>query len=199
LCTWQIDGRPILVYERGTINELPNKDKGEPGTQYLVRLRVAGKYRIVDWERLEETATPPQSSYFVIASWTDWAFQEMSQVEPGLWSCEARLDFASGEFAIVRNKDMTQTFYPADFDYAGASVYGPDDWGRGLSWTINGSANDVFRIQFRRVLGPGQDEREVSWQHLRDEEVPTEPSERSQRSEQRLVSPLGLDVDALIG
>merc|ERR1712060_19512 len=69
---WQIEGRPLMVAadvsaSDGSPNAIkqdgeededmlyefvPTRDEGEPGDFYKVRLRVAGKYRTVDWERL---------------------------------------------------------------------------------------------------------------------------------------------------
>jgi len=193
--TWLIDGRPLLVplesvglpsaSTKGTppsadpsalqLTELPNRDRGEPGSKYRVRLRVAGKFRIVDWERVaeEQLAVPVASSYYVVASWNNWEFKEMmcDGSSVGLWSCDELLEDGDGEFTIVRNKDWSQAFYPSDFSFASTAVCGPDDWGRGLSWVIEGSPGDVFRVSFRReVAGPGQDDREVSWQRVRQAE-----------------------------
>nr|AQS99250.1 type I polyketide synthase [Gambierdiscus excentricus] len=198
LSTWQIDGRPLLSSGGGSITELPNKDRAEPGTNFLVRLRVAGKYRIVDWERQEDPlATPAPSSYYVVGTWNGWEFQEMTSTEPDVWSCEVRLESEVGEFAIVRNKDWTQAFYPADFSHSGSAVYGPDYWGRGLTWAITATMGDVFRIQFRRELSPGKDEREVTWEHLGNE--PSQDGRPKSRtpSKRSVLSPEGFTVDSL--
>mmetsp|Transcript_61564 Transcript_61564/g.190711 ORF Transcript_61564/g.190711 Transcript_61564/m.190711 type:complete len:1032 (-) Transcript_61564:113-3208(-) len=200
LCTWQIDGRPMLVYDGGEVKELPNKDKSVPGTHFLVRLRVAGKYRIVDWDKLEEPlATPAPSSYHVVGSWSNWEFQEMTSVEPGVWSCEATLDGGSNEFAIVRNEDWSQAFFPAEFNYAGRSVYGPDDWGRGLTWCIGGEAGDVYEIKFRRKIQGSEEDREVSWQHVRGGSS-TKPAKPTRSAPERVILSshcVNVDLDML--
>lgn len=197
LSTWQIDARPMLIYDGGEIKELPNKDKSPPGTQFLVRLRVAGKYRTVDWERLAEPlATPAPSSYYLVSSWNGWEFQEMTSAEADVWTVEAAIEGVGGDFAIVRNRDWSQAFYPADFGNAGRSVYGPDDWGRGLTWSLEGNPGDVFEIRFRRKVKDGEDEREVSWKNLRNS-GPKKPGSRSASTERRILTPHGVDLDAL--
>jgi hypothetical protein len=153
--------------------ELPNRDLGVPGHSYKVRLRVAGKYRTVDWERIaaEPAQKQDEAKYFLVASWNNWAFEEMTPgSSAGSWQKEVCLKRTGGEFAIVRNKDWTQKLYTMD-GVSNGEVFGPDDEGAGLNWVLTGAPGDVFRIDFNRQVAGEDDNKQVSWTFVRNEEV----------------------------
>lgn len=155
---------------------------GLPGDQYHIRLQVAGKWRAVTWERLagaEEVGGASASAairgrYFVAGSWSNWSFVSMEPEEPvpGLWRLDVRLDEPGGLFQIVRNKDWSQAFYPADeeasFGRGGGAVAGPDSAGHGMNWFLDGLRGDVFRIEFQRLVDGETESRTVSWRRLGD-------------------------------
>jgi len=171
----------------GELVDVGTLDRGLIGARYRIRLRVVGKYRLVDWERLTgkpqdsdlqtalESATAlPQSSYLVTGDFNGWGFQEMTAV-PSEQSGEARfsldlqLDRDGGEFQIVRNRDWDQVLYPFE-EWAGcqdpSAVGGPDDESYGRTWFLDGRAGDRFRIELQRSRPGGRDEKQVSWTSL---------------------------------
>mmetsp|Transcript_165015 Transcript_165015/g.529747 ORF Transcript_165015/g.529747 Transcript_165015/m.529747 type:complete len:1169 (+) Transcript_165015:86-3592(+) len=156
-------------------------DRGWPGAEYRVRLRVAGRWRSVDWERLSE---PPSDAglsalmaadeatigrYFITGSFNAWSFSEMMPVlgPLGVFEIELELYGWGEEFQVVRNKDWQQTIYSVD-----GEVYGPDDGGQGLNWHISGRPGDVVRVEFRRARRVGSgDVLSVSWHCVRKCEI----------------------------
>jgi len=153
------------------------------GDQYRIRLRVAGRFRTVDWERLEDRAGIAAKSsvasgngtsggtYFVVGTWNCWTFEEMDTDEatPGMFHADVRMLRNSEEFQIVRNRDWNQVFYPSfgskDMtDGSPNQVLGPDFVpGGGWNWEINGRPGDICRVEFRRLREAGFDQRTVSW------------------------------------
>lgn len=146
-------------------------DTGKVGDRYRVHLRVAGKYRTVEWERLErrESAPPekvPEGRYSMFASWNNWSLDEMfrDDSEPGVNFIEVTLVEYGGYFAVVRNEDMEQVIYPDRFEAdQSAAVLGPDELGEELFWFIPGVPGDVFRVEFNRRTEFGLDRKKVSW------------------------------------
>merc|ERR1712032_1509376 len=79
-----------------------------------------------------------------------------------------------GEFLIIMNGDWDQVCYPLEYrTKAGAPVGGPDDEARGCGcgWLLTGRVGNVFRIEFERTLDAGLDKKNVTWKHVRDEEL----------------------------
>lgn len=147
-----------------------------PGDLYRVRLRLAGKWRTVDWERLPPGPATFSISpkvkpgrYYVAGSWNDWVLEEMApdQKEHGVFRLDVVLTRSAGEFQIVRNRDWSQVFYPQKPRALGSvdsPVQGPDDSGHGLNWYLGGVPGDQFDILFSRQVGmDGSDERHISW------------------------------------
>jgi len=154
--------------------EIYNKDLGLPGDLYKVRLRVAGRYRTVDWQKLDnrsaaiettDAAQEAPTSYFVVSSWNAWSFADELRYDKNTrtWSCEVTLQDSMNEFQIVRNKDWCQTLYPMYAHDGSFSVHGPDAGGHGINWQIGGAAGDVVRIHFTRAVDGSEDARDVSW------------------------------------
>jgi hypothetical protein len=162
-------------------------DMGKPGDKYRIHLRVNGKWRTVDWEKIEEAAPDaplPDSCmgrYFICARLNAWTFDEMSPVPeaPGTFRREMKILSKSGcSFQIARNRDQRQMLYPVDGDNSGETV-GPDEWGDGLNWFIPGSTGDVYQIELTRKVGPQDvdslDIKTVNFKFLRNE--PLTPDE----------------------
>jgi hypothetical protein len=173
---WIIDGRTSPADADTTaLADQPfsgSPDAGKPGDQYRVHIRVAGKWRTVDWEKIvKEGASEPvtdSGEYSVIGSWFDFAPQPMaaSPDESGLYSMEITLPTPGGTFNIIRDGDFGQTFYPAEgVDANGGDSRGPDE--ASGSWYLYGNVGDVFRIDFRRVVEAGAETQKVTWTKLR--------------------------------
>jgi len=196
---WRIDGRPAWVEMEmplgGASDELAlpggsgvgwakveRRDEGVPGDQYHVRLRVAGKWRTAVWERLEldtreRRAAVSRGSYFIAASWNNWAFDEMDldKSEPGLYVMEFMLPrrtspYALQEFQIVRNRDWGQAIYPYINGLSGGrgeEVLGPDKEGHGSNFLLEGAKpGQRYRIEFQREVDGEDDLKSVSWRTI---------------------------------
>ena len=159
--------------------EFGSGDVGLPGDKYRIRLRIAGRYRTVLWEKLpaEDYASndAPEGDYFVVGNWNNWMADQMS-FRNETWSIEVELPCQGGEFQIVRNEDWTQVIAPTGrFASARELGQGPDHCSqfRGCSWSLNGQPGDVFRITFTRAMikqqsGRLEDEKRVSWEKVRE-------------------------------
>eukprot|EP00435_Cladocopium_sp_Y103_P037946 s673_g10.t1 len=142
---------------------------GMPGDRYRVWLRLGGKYRCVEWQKLP-SAVPqalPQSSYYVAGDFNFWDFQPMEEEEASASSktrslfTEVKLRSSEDVFQVVRNKDWDQAFYP---EAETQNLRGPDGYGVAKGWCLPGKAGDVFRIHFHRSLpSSGEDKKSVSW------------------------------------
>ena len=167
-------------------------DRGWVGAQYRVRLRVAGKYRMVDWERVSGKAEEaeltvalaaaealPRSLYYVTADWNLWGFEPMAQGEAeaeaeagtraALFRYDVRLSRPRGEFQILRNRDFDQVIYPLEAgapDGDAQNVGGPDEDSNGLAWELEGRPGDAFRIELRQAVEAGVSVMRVSSQRL---------------------------------
>jgi len=147
-------------------------DSGKPGDQYRVKLHVAGKWRTVNWTKLEsktsELAALPSGKYFVVGSWNEWSFEEMTESSPGSFSYTTpELLRPGGEFQIVRDCDWFQVLHPSNpsgttEDY----INGPADGGHGLNWNLRGSQGDKYQIDFTRKVEEGKDTKKISWKKL---------------------------------
>lgn len=152
-------------------------DRPRPGDQYRVHLRVAGKYRTVEWERIpRQDGVPPQKvpegTYSVFSSWNGWTLSEMfrDDSDPDSHYLEVKMPLfgeAGGYFALVRNEDMEQVIYPDRFEAdADAKVLGPDELGQELFWFIHADLGDTYRIDFNRRTEFGLDRKQVSWRKV---------------------------------
>lgn len=144
---------------------------GQPGDRYRLQLHIAGRWRMVTWEKLKEPSPVissdwPRGQYFLAASWANWGLQEMvlDQSADGLFRADVTLEKEEGEFQIVRNKDWQQVLYPVGDD--AGKTEGPDDLDGGRCWKLASNAGDSFRIQLQREWKQGEDQRTVSWQKL---------------------------------
>lgn len=171
--TWLLDGRPLSLYKTGPVAadgpvEVSTLDTGFVGDMYEVRLRVAGKYRTVEWEKLDEKANPravPKGKYYVVGTWTDMAFEEMvvEDADQGLFSLEVTLADYGGDFLVVRDQDWMQVFHPG---YAGQEeALGPDPMQiSGAAWSIGGAPGDRVKITFQRLIDEtGKGLQQASW------------------------------------
>jgi polyketide synthase-associated protein len=173
--SWQIDGRPWAKEDSDEEAEAKQSlDFGKIGDKYRIHLRVAGKYRTVEWEKLEDQAgaTPervPEGTYSIMASWNGWQPEEMfrddSQV--GVHFIEVKIKENGGYFQIMRNEDYAQVIYPERYGSdQTAAILGPDELGGDLCWNLNGFRDETFRIEFHRTSENGLDKKKVSWRKV---------------------------------
>lgn len=175
---WYVDARSAFYVptEEGDLELVAteNLDGAEPGEQFRVRLRIAGKWRTVDWEKLEEgeKKTPPSASYTISGTWNDGKPTAMSKNPdiPGMFSVEVTLPSDGGAmFHIIRDGDWGQAIYPAwDAADASAEVIGPEE-PIGHAWAIYGKAGDVFKIDFQRLTEADNDVKKVTWSFVRSD------------------------------
>jgi hypothetical protein len=182
--SWAIDGRPWANTADGGNEVVPatprsaptdHADVGKIGDKYRVHLRIAGKYRTVEWEKLasKEGAAPekvPEGTYSIIPTWSGGEpiemFRDDSQV--GVHYLEVTLPTQRGAFQIMRNEDPDQILYPDRYEAdASAAVLGPDDLGGDLCWLLDGGRDDAFRIELHRSVESGLDKKKVSWTKLK--------------------------------
>jgi len=182
--SWQLDGRDCILEKIDSVSgqrvslrlvdphtgrPLSRQDEGRPGDRYLIRLHVAGKYHMVDWEKLssqpvvklDDVVIPSTAKYYVVGNWASWRFQEMVSDAscPGVFHAEVVLAEDGGEFQIVRDQDWNQVFSPSDVE---GEVSGPStasDW----HWELHGIAGESFRIEFERQYIRGVDTLKISW------------------------------------
>jgi hypothetical protein len=170
--TWMLDGRPVSMYKTTSGFDaeqivIDTQDTGSIGDKYRIRLRVSGKFRTVDWEKLDEKAAlaeVPKGTYHVIGSWSDLAFQEMKceDAAAGIYSLEVALAEFGGDFLVVRNKDWMQVFHPAYPGSEEAAGPSPMQHHSG-TWSLGGSAGDRYKITFQRKLDGGDGTQQASW------------------------------------
>lgn len=178
--SWLLDGRdgriPEEKSESGALVPAGQQSfrSGSPGDKYRIYLRVAGKYRTVEWERLPAQASAPpeklpDAQYSLYASFNGWQLEDMfrDDSEPNVHYIEVTLTQGVGHFAIVRNEDMEQVIYPDRWGAdESATALGPDVLVDEFFWCISGSRGDVFRIEFRRTAEFGLDTKKVSWKKV---------------------------------
>lgn len=188
---WKINGK-LVAGEKPEMNDpTVEKNKEESPKQgssartvlphrFRIRLRVKGKYRAVDWERLPENIDmktaqlgpiiQPSSevNYQIVASSKNWAPCDMQPTEgaSGSWCVEVTLNMEWEIFVIIRNGDDMQTFYPDSrhCEDNTRKILGPDELCNDRYWMLRGTPGDVFRVEFRRSVESGVDSRQVSWQ-----------------------------------
>jgi hypothetical protein len=184
--TWMLDGRPLSMWKNSGAPALTNgggeggwdqvevetPDTGSVGDKYRIRLRLSGKFRTVDWEKLEEKAELaeiPKGQYYVVGSWNDLDFEEMicEDAAKGIFSLEVQMPSdADVNFAIVRNKDWMQVFHPPAFSNQDALGPDPMQMTSG-TWSLRGKAGDVFKITFvRQIESLGAVSQQVSWKKI---------------------------------
>eukprot|EP00931_Biecheleriopsis_adriatica_P055598 TRINITY_DN32914_c0_g1_i1.p1 TRINITY_DN32914_c0_g1~~TRINITY_DN32914_c0_g1_i1.p1 ORF type:complete len:1181 (-),score=231.29 TRINITY_DN32914_c0_g1_i1:30-3572(-) len=167
-----------------SMTKAPHPESGKPGTLYRIRLHQAGRWRMVDWQKLPGQEAPLAGAplpadalgrYYVCGSWNSWCTQGMLQDEAarGLFRKEIKLLADGGEFHVLRNRDSFQAFFPETVEAttckASTEVAGPGPWESGLAWRLQGKAGDVFSIEFRRSQEFDKDDLAISWTHLRHE------------------------------
>jgi len=132
-----------------------NNTSASPGDKYKVKLRIAGRWRTVDWECVETSKSQAEPSddgqYYIAASWASWGCdQELVKVGPGKYQADVALASSHSRFQVLRNKDWSQTFFPV-----GTSVMGPSSASYASSWAVEGDSGDVVRIVLQRSWQKG--------------------------------------------
>merc|ERR1719284_702067 len=145
---WIIDCGHV-VRDGESPDEDPPTDCGVLGDSFRINLRVAGRWRVVDWEKISSDDRDLRAcvgKYYITGSWNDWSWEEMTEAD-GRYFVEVTLLRDGGEFQIARNRDWNQVFYPsfarASFEWP-SEVLGPDGRGHGHNWILDGEAGDVF-------------------------------------------------------
>lgn len=145
---WIIDGREKVPDGEGVKDAHPAQEIGAPGDMYKVRVRVSGKYRNVEWEKLPTSgsAGADTGEYYVVSSWNGFAFDEPMSGSGGTFTATVCPGTAGGRFQIVRNKDWSQAFFPGADGAAG-----PGDAAFDRCFALDGKAGDIYRITFKRT------------------------------------------------
>lgn len=135
---------------------------GVPGDRYTVRLQVQGKYRRVEWSKLaaDPTSQMPAEEhphcYYIVGSHNYWTFSAMEPSADGHHAAEVKLLDREAKFQVVRDRDWDQMFYPRaakeSMEEEDANIRGPDGYGLGKTWLLEGQIGDVFRVDFQRVV-----------------------------------------------
>eukprot|EP00930_Biecheleria_cincta_P034635 TRINITY_DN23908_c0_g1_i1.p1 TRINITY_DN23908_c0_g1~~TRINITY_DN23908_c0_g1_i1.p1 ORF type:complete len:1914 (+),score=347.51 TRINITY_DN23908_c0_g1_i1:40-5781(+) len=157
--------------------------------EYRIRLHVAGKWRLVDWQQVVDgkemppcwdgvdtlpplfpVSTRPQSlSYHIMGSWSCWTLEEMECDGSGTNFSEIQLESGYEEFQIALDGDWDRVLYPG-CSRAGIRdanpVHGPDDSGQGRNWLIEGKPGDRFRVELVHKCLFGKQVYEISWRRL---------------------------------
>jgi polyketide synthase-associated protein len=187
--TWVIDGRggpkavappgqPMLAageVEEGALAVSPELwyveetvATGKPGDKYRVRLYVAGKWRTLDWKKVEDAedgvSYADGGTYYVVASWNGWSFnQPLSPSGDGVYSLDVDFKKGGGQFVIVRDEDWDQVFSPSPTDYSPNAVAGPGDFPEELHWNIVAKPGQKSKIEFKRQWDNGVESKSISW------------------------------------
>nr|ABQ85796.1 type I polyketide synthase-like protein KB1008 [Karenia brevis] len=179
--SWLIDGRQqYTTFERNNEDgsaqydflEYSSGDQGVAGTEYRVRLYIAGKWRTVSWTKLESTKELTDSdrgTYFILGDWDNYLMSmgiemEADASKPGVFTAELPRTHRNGaRFLIVRNKDPTQMIYPLQVD-AGmeAPVVGPDDILYDTQWALPGSK--TLKVTLAMTTEGTKDVKKVTWE-----------------------------------
>lgn len=179
---WWINGRPGVHVHDGH-EEITTPDTGLIGTKYTIALRITGKYRSVEWARLEPSDKDKQAiesaplkgseaNYFLSPAWMghhDLEKMEKDPSVPGRYFIDIRLPVSFNAFQIVREGDWDQVIYPRDPE-AGPDVpvCGPDHMSADLYWLLHSHPGETYRISFVRTSQAGLDSMKVSWERLDD-------------------------------
>lgn len=146
------------------------------GDKYSVKLRIAGRFRTVEWETVKLRAInwndkeavktsndiSDDGRYFIAASWNCWACtQELVKVGLGKYQAEVTLASSRGSFQVVRNKDWSQTLYPC-----GDVVVGPGSAPYDHSWEVEGTSGDVIKVTLQRTWKAANWTQTLHWEKV---------------------------------
>jgi hypothetical protein len=140
---WRVDGR---------------KDGAQPGAVYVVSLwwYPETHEKRVTWEMMEEDLDLPfelhdyRHRYSVKGSWTSYMYQEMQQIEDGVFEITFKIgNRRYEEFHFSRDNDDAQLIYPtvATVSKTSLPIKGPDRHGKDKHWTVRGSEGDSVTLR----------------------------------------------------
>eukprot|EP00913_Durusdinium_trenchii_P019784 g18597.t1 len=93
--------------------------EGQPGDKYRIRLYVQGGYKRLEWSKAKGTdAVAPlgekrfKHKFSVIGDHSHWFFNDMQEVETGVYAAEVQILKSPSNFQIYRDRDFDQGFYP---------------------------------------------------------------------------------------
>mmetsp|Transcript_43448 Transcript_43448/g.75266 ORF Transcript_43448/g.75266 Transcript_43448/m.75266 type:complete len:364 (-) Transcript_43448:42-1133(-) len=137
--SWLIDGRD---------REVP------AGTAYKIYFNWGQSMKKVWWEEVSEANGPKayEHVYSIIGSWASFQFQDLTPnpTDPTRWEGSFKVN-ERGEclFQLVRDHDNQQLIYPSKPDTTSTDVpvRGPDAWGAGKYWKVEGAADDIIQVQ----------------------------------------------------
>jgi hypothetical protein len=151
--TWCIDGRAQhLAY--GLADDVGESavakqeaaqerlsDEGLPGTQFRIRLHIAGKYQTVSWSKCGFKELQDYGRYYLLTDAGAWSLSDAVQLEDrggGNFQATITMSTQNFEFVIVRNKDMSQAIYPLYKTASAetAQVVGPDELSSETCWIL---------------------------------------------------------------
>lgn len=159
---WLIDGRD---------NEIP------AGTAYKIGFKP-GRNKKVWWQEVSVAlAMKAQSAvishtYSILGSWTCFQSEDLQQSpdEPGVWVGSYKIsESGQDRIQLVRDRDPEQLIYPskADADSTSIPLRGPDGWGAGKYWLIQGEPDET--VELRLAVDDGHMEVTIGskvWQNV---------------------------------
>jgi len=181
-----VDGAPgakAIVPDSFDSND-NEESEAEIGDRYRVRLRVQGRWKMVDWERLPKEPDAGDSvlerrrararneaDFQLAGSWNLFEPQVLKPIPqtPGVYQGEVLIP-VDGEhyFHFLRNADWGQVICP-DLDRTrepgSARISRWDQLSSFRHWSIRCSAGDVFRFTFQQAE-LGLNEMKVSWEKI---------------------------------
>jgi len=152
----------------------PEDMVGMPGSTYRVRLHVAGKWRLVTWDKLSDPDPAiihvDEGNYYLVGGWSQGTFTDPMVPDaeiPGLYHAEVSMPSGGVQFQIVRNKDYGQCFFPQHMTAnSSVPVVGPDLHDPYRHWRLSGRFNSVWKISFQRTIVDGKDTCSVTWERM---------------------------------
>jgi len=133
---------------------IDGRDKEVPaGTVYKIYFNWGSIMKKVWWEEVSEKVQPKayEHVYSVIGNWASYQFQDLTPTaDPKVWEGSFKIN-ERGEclFQIVRDHDYQQLIYPSkpNTTSTGVPVRGPDAWGEGKYWKVEGAADGIINVQ----------------------------------------------------
>lgn len=141
--SWMIDGRLGNASSMKALTDGPSSGAiGRAGDKYEIRLQIAGKWRCLDWKKIEDASGPIEDdgTYYLVGSFNDWQFDHPmtpSATNMGSYSLTVESLEDTVEFQIVRNRDSMQTFMPVrSGSDTKTPILGPTDAGMSC-WRVD--------------------------------------------------------------
>merc|ERR1719329_117240 len=146
--SWLLDARHLAGSHEGV-------------TAFRIKFKWHASSPTISWDEVVGKAKPINSvpfrhGYALVGTWNKWSCQDMaiSTNEPTVFETSLRIGrTGSEEFQVLRDRDSSQTIYPAGMSVTDVlcPVRGPDDAGHGRNWLVQGTPGEIAQIRFRIV------------------------------------------------